>query len=193
MQSTVTAACWVLVVAIWIVGALRLRHAPSPRQPLEDRALWRIGVVVAAVLVFGVAAPDLHRITVRSWWVEVPGGVILVASTLFTLWARFSLGAMWSLSPNALRTGHQLRTSGPYAVTRHPIYTGLLGMLLGTALLNGIGVLITLPVVGVAVFAIRVSIEERLMSQTFPDDYRRYRERVPQLIPGLRLPGRPRR
>lgn len=72
-------------------------------------------------------------------------------------------------------------------MTRHPIYTGLLGMLLGTALLNGVGVLISLPVVGVAAFSIRVSIEERLMVQTFPDDYRRYRERVPQLIPGLRL------
>jgi Phospholipid methyltransferase len=78
---------------------------------------------------------------------------------------------------------HQLRPEGPYAVTRHPIYTGLLGMLLGTALLNGLGIWIGLPLVGVAAFATRVSIEERLMTQAFPDDYRRYRDRVPQLIP----------
>jgi hypothetical protein len=50
--------------------------------------------VVVAVLVFGIARPDLQRITIRSWWVEGPGLVLLVASTIFTLWARFSLGTM---------------------------------------------------------------------------------------------------
>ena len=193
MPGIVTGACWVLVVAIWIAGAVRLRRAPSRRQPLDGGAIWRIGAVVVAVLVFGFAAPDLQRITTHSWWVECPGLVLIVGSTIFTLWARFSLGAMWSLSPNALRDHHQLRTDGPYAVTRHPIYTGLLGMLLGTTLLNGVGVLISVPVVGVAAFAVRVSIEERLLRQSFPDDYLRYGERVPQLIPGLRLIGRPRR
>ena len=194
MPGLVTGACWAIVVAIWIIGAVRLRRAPSQRQPLGSGAIWRIGAVVVAVLVFGIAAPpDLQRITTHSWWVEGPGLVLLIASTIFTLWARFSLGTMWSLSPNALRDHHQLRTDGPYAVTRHPIYTGLLGMLLGTTLLNGVGVLISVPVVGVAAFAVRVSIEERLLSQSFPDEYGRYRERVPQLIPGLRPIRRPRR
>jgi protein-S-isoprenylcysteine O-methyltransferase Ste14 len=192
MQGIVTGACWVLVVAIWIVGAVRLNHASARRQPLGSGAIWRIGAVIVAVLIVGAAGTGLKHFTTHSWWLEGPGLVLLVASTVFTLWARFSLGAMWSLSPNVLRNEHQLRTSGPYGVTRHPIYTGLLGMLLGTALLNGVGVLISLPVVGIAAFATRVSIEERLMVQAFPDDYRRYRERVPQLIPGLRLGKRPR-
>jgi protein-S-isoprenylcysteine O-methyltransferase Ste14 len=86
-----------------------------------------------------------------------------------------------------LRANHELRTDGPYAVTRHPIYTGLLGMLLGTVLLNGLGVSLALLVVGVAVLVTRIPIEERLMSKTFPDEYARYRERVPRLVPGLQL------
>jgi hypothetical protein len=94
VQGIVAGACWVLVVAIWIVGAVRLRHAPARRQPLGGGAIWRIGAVVVAVLVFGIARPDLQRITIRSWWVEGPGLVLLVASTIFTLWARFSLGTM---------------------------------------------------------------------------------------------------
>jgi protein-S-isoprenylcysteine O-methyltransferase Ste14 len=84
-----------------------------------------------------------------------------------------------------LRADHQLRTDGPYAITRHPIYTGLFGMLLGTVLLNGLGASLALIVVGSAVLATRVPIEERLMNKTFPDEYARYRERVPRFVPRL--------
>ena len=94
---------------------------------------------------------------------------------------------MWSASPNVLRPNHELRTDGPYAVTRHPIYSGLLGMLLGTVLLNGLGVSLALLAVGAAFLAIRIPIEERLMSTTFPEEYARYRERVPRFLPGLQL------
>ena len=57
------------------------------------------------------------------------GLVILLGSTVFTLWARFALGTMWTLDAR-LKEGHALRTDGPYRITRHPIYTGILGMLL---------------------------------------------------------------
>jgi protein-S-isoprenylcysteine O-methyltransferase Ste14 len=122
----------------------------------------------------------------RSWWIELPGLVLLIASTGFTIWARIRLGRMWSASPNALQQEHKLRTDGPYAITRHPIYTGLSGMLLGTVLLNGLGASLLLLVVGAGVLATRIPIEERLMSKTFPEEYARYRERVPRLVPGVR-------
>ena len=110
-----------------------------------------------------------------------------MTSTAFTIWARVSLGLMWSASPNVLQADHELRTDGPYSITRHPIYTGLFGMLLGSVLLNGLGSSLALLVVGVVVLASRIPIEERLMSKTFPDEYDRYRERVPRLVPGLQL------
>ena len=84
-----------------------------------------------------------------------------------------------------LQAHHELRTDGPYAITRHPIYTGLLGMLLGTVLLNGLGVSLAFLAVGAGFLATRIPIEERLMSKTFPDEYAHYRERVPRLVPGL--------
>ena len=185
MQGVVTWTCWGLVVAIWIVGAIRVRNVPSLRQPSGSGAIWRFGAAIIVWLIVRFARPDLHRISTHSWWVEMPGLALLVAATIFTIWARFSLGTMWSITPNALKDHHELRTEGPYGVTRHPIYTGLLGMLLGTALLNGVGGWIGLPIVGAVVFATRVSIEEKLMSATFPDEYERYRRRVPQLVPGV--------
>jgi protein-S-isoprenylcysteine O-methyltransferase Ste14 len=92
---------------------------------------------------------------------------------------------MWSSSPT-VKIEHQLRTDGPYAVTRHPIYTGLLGMVLGTVLLVGLGHWLMLLPVALVFFEIRIHLEEGLMLTTFPDGYARYRRRVPQLVPRLR-------
>ena len=93
---------------------------------------------------------------------------------------------MWSAVP-AVKEGHQLRTSGPYSVTRHPIYTGLLGMMLGSLLLAGAGQWVVAFPVYLVLIQFKIHTEERLMLAEFPDDYPRYRQRVPQLVPGLRL------
>jgi protein-S-isoprenylcysteine O-methyltransferase Ste14 len=128
---------------------------------------------------------DWNSLVVATPWVRVVGLTILVCSTAFTLWARVALGTMWSSSPT-VKVEHQLRTDGPYGVTRHPIYTGLLGMLLGTVLLVGFGHWLLLLPVGLAFIEIRIHLEEGLMAATFPEAYARYRRRVPQLIPGFR-------
>jgi protein-S-isoprenylcysteine O-methyltransferase Ste14 len=188
VAGIVTWVCWGVVVVVWIAGAIYgARRSPAQPQGRGNGALWRLGAVVAAVLVYRLGKHDLRQVSDHSWWIELPGLVLLVASTAFTIWARVALGRMWSATPNMLRADHELRTDGPYAVTRHPIYTGLLGMLIGTVLLNGLGVSLALLAVGAVVLATRIPIEERLMSRTFPEEYARYRERVPRLVPGLQL------
>jgi protein-S-isoprenylcysteine O-methyltransferase Ste14 len=93
---------------------------------------------------------------------------------------------MWSGAPT-VKEGHKLGTTGPYGITRHPIYTGILSMLLGTLLVAGAGRwLVPFPVF-LVLLEIKMHIEERFMQAEFPDDYPPYRRRVPQLIPGLRL------
>jgi len=183
-----TGICWGVVLVVWLVGAVYgIRKAPGRRQGASTDALWRVGAVLAMILLLRFGRHDLNRTTDHSLWIELPGLVLLVSSTAFTLWARFALGRMWSATPNMLRAGHELRTDGPYAVTRHPIYTGLYGMLIGTVLLNGLGVALAFLVIGTVVLATRIPVEERLMSKTFPEEYARYRERVPRLVPGLNL------
>jgi protein-S-isoprenylcysteine O-methyltransferase Ste14 len=182
-----TWVCWGVVIVTWIAGALYGARSAHPGRQGSSASLWALGAVAGAILVVQLAWNDIRRVTDHSWWLEFPGLVLLVVSTAFTIWARLSLGRMWSASPNVLQAHHELRTDGPYAITRHPIYTGLLGMLLGTALLNGLGVSLAILVVGTVFLATRIPIEERLMSNTFPDEYARYRERVPRLVPGLHL------
>ncbi|HEY7398871.1 MAG TPA: isoprenylcysteine carboxylmethyltransferase family protein [Gaiellaceae bacterium] len=188
MAPIATGICWGVTIVVWIAGAVYgARTAPGLRQGPSREVLWRVGAIAAAALLYHVARHDLHEATDRSRWIEIPGLVLLVASTAFTIWARLALGRMWSATPNMLRAGHRLRTDGPYGITRHPIYTGLLGMLLGTVLLNGLGVVLVALVVGIAVVATRIPTEEALMTRTFPDEYPSYRERVPRLVPGLNL------
>jgi protein-S-isoprenylcysteine O-methyltransferase Ste14 len=115
---------------------------------------------------------------------QVIGAILLIAATLFTLWSRFVLGTMWS-SGAAVKSAHQLRTDGPYRITRHPIYTGILGMLVGTTLVF-VGAWPVL-LIGLVVFGRRIPKEEQLMAEQFGEQYLEYKNRVPQLVPGLYL------
>ena len=141
--------CWGIVVVAWIAGALNgARKSRGQRQPSGSGGLWRVGSIVAAVLIYRLTFHDLHRLTDHSLWIELPGLAVLIIATAFTIWARVSLGLMWSATPNMLRAHHELRTDGPYAITRHPIYTGILAMLIGTAVLSGAGRMIVAVAVG---------------------------------------------
>ena len=186
------ASCWGAVAAVWIAGAIYNASRGSrarTRAPAVTRLPIVVLVLAAWLLFFLVPGTDWHSLTVDTLWVRVPGLVILICSTVFALWARAALGTMWSSSPT-VKAGHRLRTDGPYGVTRHPIYTGLLGMLLGTALLVGLGHWLVIFPLALVFAELRISTEEQLMSATFPDEYPESRRRVPQLVPGLRLGAR---
>jgi protein-S-isoprenylcysteine O-methyltransferase Ste14 len=187
MATIATSACWGLVIVTWIAGALYWGRNSQRGRQRPRRALWGIGLVGGSILVSRLAWQEVGWLTDHSRWIELPGLVLLVSSTAFTIWARLRLGRMWSASPDVLQAHHELRTDGPYAITRHPIYTGLAGMLLGTVLLNGLGVSLVFLVAGAVFLATRIPIEEHLMGETFPDEYARYRKRVPLLVPGLHL------
>jgi protein-S-isoprenylcysteine O-methyltransferase len=108
------------------------------------------------------------------------GSMLCVAGIALAIWARLHLGRNWSPAP-ALKEGHELVTSGPYRLVRHPIYTGILTALLGSSLVS-IAALIALVVVG-AMFIWRVGAEEKLMMQQFPNEYPQYKRNTRALIP----------
>jgi len=186
VSSVVIASCWGLFVFVWVAGALyNLRRMGLVRRARGPRALVLIvGVGAWRVLRF---VPEVDWQRARVGWpaVRAVGASMLLVSTAFALWARFVLGVLWS-SAAVVKQGHVLRTNGPYAITRHPIYTGILGMLLGTALLEGIGAWGVVFLVALAAVEGRIMTEERLLTEAFGEQYPRYRAAVPQLVPGLR-------
>jgi protein-S-isoprenylcysteine O-methyltransferase Ste14 len=97
------------------------------------------------------------------------------------IWARVILGRNWGM-PMTQRAEPELVTAGPYSLIRHPIYTGILLGMLGTALVtNLIGLGITLIVGVFFVYAART--EERNLIETFPAAYPEYRSHTKMLIP----------
>lgn len=92
---------------------------------------------------------------------------------------------MWTSSA-VVKDDHALRTDGPYGITRHPIYTGLLGMLAGTAVIEGLGRWVAFFILGVLLVAVKIRAEERLLGRALGAAHDHYRQRVPLLIPRLR-------
>lgn len=183
--------CWGAFFLIWVGGALyNVRSGPEIlRRRWNSRRWLLIGIIwiVLARLVASYADNTYAAFTALTANVpelQVIGVILLIIATLFTLWSRIVLGTMWS-SVAAVKTGHQLRTDGPYRVTRHPIYTGMLGMLAGTALVY----LIALPILVLSLFVFlnKIADEEHLLDQQFGEQYAEYKRRVPKLIPGLHI------
>ena len=115
-------------------------------------------------------------------WIRVAGLLVTIAGAAFAIWARITLGRNWS-GRITLKEDHELIERGPYALARHPIYTGLLTTIAGTALFAGTlrGVCALVLVLGGYFY--KMIQEERLMEATFPDAYPAYRRRVKALIP----------
>lgn len=176
--------CWYLFGLVWILGAIYNSYKAPKAKQKRFRYDWLI--LTGLVWIISHYAP-FHGQTLLRFnipllqWI---GTVLLLLSTLFTFWSRWVLGKMWATNA-AVKTEHQLVTEGPYRITRHPIYTGILGMTIGSAFSLGEG-LIFLGLIFVLLFFLnRIRIEEQLMTQTFGDQYLRYKKSTPQLIPGL--------
>jgi protein-S-isoprenylcysteine O-methyltransferase Ste14 len=176
---------WGAWVLSWLAAA-SWSSRTERRAPREHERPYRLVTALGAVLLFGLH-PAWLSLDVPLWR---PGGeaawaIVFVAilGFAFTWWARVALGRLWSGTVTR-KADHVIVTTGPYALVRHPIYTGLLLAVLATALMRGT----VLSCVGAAAFGvglvIKARIEERfLQSELGEDNYRNYARRVPMLVP----------
>ncbi|GAA3809772.1 hypothetical protein GCM10022403_049630 [Streptomyces coacervatus] len=185
--------CVLVFVVAWIAGAVYfgVRSQAGLRGWVHGlrRTLPRRVLLIAGVYVFSTLvrhSRDLWR-HLQYWQPELAllGGLLAVASTALLLWARWVLGTMWAGVPT-VREHHELRTDGPYRLVRHPIYTGLLGLITGSMLACGFGAWIAVMAVAIPWLLRRVRIEDALMAGRFGTSYDAYRARVPALIPWTR-------
>lgn len=112
----------------------------------------------------------------------IAGGALAIGATAFAAWARVTLGRMFSPTFGVL-TDHALVTTGPYAVTRHPLYTGIVGWFAGLSLVWNSALTLALAVVVIAPLVAHTLIEERMFAAHFGDAWDAYRRRVPRLAP----------
>jgi protein-S-isoprenylcysteine O-methyltransferase Ste14 len=174
--------CWIAVTAFWIVSAFWVKRTRI-RQPLTGRLGYLALVVVAAVLLKGSVRviPWNRLILPHRFALGILADLLVLLGLFITLWARVTLGGNWSARV-ALKVNHELIQSGPYRLVRHPIYSGLLLMVLGTAILAGtLSGFAALLLCG-AVFWVKLRQEEALLTEHLPG-YAEYQRRTKALVP----------
>ncbi len=177
-------ALWLIWLIYWIGAAIGAKETQR-EEDLRSRLTHHVPLILGGILLGwpGIAGMQLERrfvpLSLTWFWCTVS---IIAIGLGFSIAARAWLGGNWSGSVT-IKKGHELIRSGPYALVRHPIYTGLLLALIGTAIAIGRWRALIALVFFILAIARKITIEERFMSEQFNDAYARYREQVAALVP----------
>ena len=180
IDISILAALWIAFYLYWLISAISAKKNVRSGRPLAAVRICFIIILIASF--YGVQG---FRRFVTSGATrpifKIAGLVISALGLSLAVWARLNLGRNWGM-PMSLKESPELVTSGPYRFIRHPIYSGILIALLGSALVGGIVWLILFLFFG-TYFVLASRGEERLMTWEFPDQYPEYVKRTKALVP----------
>jgi protein-S-isoprenylcysteine O-methyltransferase Ste14 len=176
--TTILVIGWIVFWVYWFAAAASGIKAGRTRW--GQFAGSRVAIVVIVVLLVRAGIFKAHTETHHPW-VQVIGIVIFFSGLAFAVWARLYLGRNWG-SPMSQKVDPELITNGPYRRVRHPIYSGIILGLVGTAVAIGWSWLIAAALLG-AYFIYSAVMEERYMAGLFPDTYPEYRRTTKMLVP----------
>lgn len=178
---------WTILLVVWLIGWLRTKRTQE-RAPFATRLAYGFPVVLGAYLAFN---KDLHLrwldlpLIPHNIAVDVLAVAVTAAGIAFAIWARFYLGQNWS-SAVSIKVGHELIRTGPYAWVRHPIYSGLLLAMIGSALARPEPRSLLAVALLWLGFSIKRRLEEGFMRKTFGADYEDYARATGALLPRFR-------
>ena len=182
LTARIVMVCWVAVTAFWIVSAFRVKRTKE-RQPLAGRLLY-LGLTVLVVILLqgGILKLNFDRpVLPHNLATGILADVVVLLGLWIAIWARVTLGGNWS-SRVTLKEGHELIQRGPYRLIRHPIYSALLLMILGTAILVGRTGGFFALLICFGGFWVKARQEELLLTKHLPG-YPEYVARTKALVP----------
>ena len=185
-------AARVVVLASWVALLGSLAWRARARRSAERRRdpVSLVGLVLEGVAFFGLfllrdasrALPAVSPAAI-AWLVVALAALLLAASVLLADRALAVLGSQWRVVAS-VAADDRLVMDGPYAYVRHPVYTAMLGILVGTGmLLAAPAVVAAATVVYFAGTSIRIKSEERLLRDRFGASQDAYARAVPALLP----------
>ena len=173
--KTAVAIAWIVFWVYWVASALGVKEGRAARRRIPLNGLSTLWVIILLRVVRG------GNLAVHSPVLGAIGAVVFASGIVLAIWARIQLGRNWGM-PMTQKAEPELVTSGPYRFVRHPIYSGLLAGLLGTALVTNLIGLIVVAILG-AYFYYSASVEEKHLIATFPTAYPAYQSSTKILIP----------
>jgi protein-S-isoprenylcysteine O-methyltransferase Ste14 len=183
IRMMASAAIWIVMIVYWNISARNIR--PVAKAEDEKSTARRQLLLNLAILMLFVPVPGLTRQFLAPTRAAVAAGFTVQAgSALFYFWTKRYLGRFWS-SAIAIMKDHQLVRSGPYRLIRHPLYTGMVGMFVGTAIVSGQYHALIGAALGVFAYWGKIRIEERALSEAFGAEYDEYKRHSSALIPWL--------
>jgi protein-S-isoprenylcysteine O-methyltransferase Ste14 len=173
--QTAIAIAWIIFWVYWLASAfgVKERRGGGRRIPLSGLSVLS---VLLLVRVFRGGSLSVHSPVLGAI-----GAVVFASGIALAIWARVYLGRNWGM-PMTQKAEPELVTAGPYRFVRHPIYSGLLAGVLGTALVTNLIGLIIVAILG-GFFYYSASVEEKNLTATFPTTYPAYRAGTKMLIP----------
>jgi len=174
--------CWFLFLLYWLISARAIKPA-AERQSWTSSLAHKLPISLGVLLLFVPRAGAFGTVVIpHTVAMESLGVAICVLGLFGAIWSRKTLADNWSGNVE-LKQGHTLVARGSYRWVRHPIYTSLLLMCLGTAIVSGrLAALASLLFVFTG-FWIKLKQEERLLLRHFPEEYPAYKARVKALVP----------
>lgn len=179
-------AMWLGYTAYWWAMSKDVKET-TRREPGTSRFVRMVLLLGALALLWlphvPVAVLNNRFLPSGAGWFWC-GAAVTAGGMLFSVWARRHLGKNWSQAVT-LKEDHELITSGPYALVRHPIYTGLLLAIVGCALARGEWRgLLAVALAFVALWQ-KLKLEEKWMRVQFGASYEAYSRRVAALVPHI--------
>jgi len=180
-------AGYLVMMAFLIIQEL-LRRTPETktlqRGSFEKGSMLLIGVTLGV----GLWVPLIVDILgIALFPISIFEGSVALAVMLIGLglrvWAAVTLGGYYTRTLTTTKN-HTVVTTGPYSWVRHPAYLGVILLWLGFGVLSSsLVVALVFPVMFVAVYLYRISVEERMLVKVFGDTYVQYQRRTCKLIP----------
>jgi len=174
----VIGAGWVVFWIYWIAASVGVK---AGRTRWTRFAGIRVVVILAALLLLRLGVFKGHRAVTVDPWLQGIGLALFVLGLALAVWARIYIGRNWGM-PMSEKADPELVTTGPYSAIRHPIYSGIILAMIGTTLAVSLYWLIAVVLVG-AYFLYSATMEERYLTEIFPDAYPRYQQSTKMLIP----------
>ncbi len=178
--------CWITIIIYWIISRNKTKKVADQEGIIKRFFLYTLPLLIA-VLLLGPGEWYGHSLLRENFvphtnFVGITGLFFCFSGTLIACWARYTLGKNWSFSVQK-KENHELIQSGIYSIIRHPIYTGLLMLFLGNAIIVGDYRGILAVIIVLISFWQKGLKEESKLLTLFGSQYAEYKKRTKAILP----------